>query len=169
MSAGVQISIQVRKNFVSENFDAFVEDTHKVTIEQLRQAGKRTVEIVTKYPDVYSSDEPYPWVSEAQRLYVLIHIALGDIVVPRPRTGRFGESWTIEEYKQGVRVSSNYRGARQLVGTETQPEKQSSLHAGRWTPLRTATETAIADLPVDIKENIILAARRRGFYDRSTR
>ena len=159
----VQISIRARVGNASKNFDLLVEETKKITKDQLREAANRAVDIVKQEPEPYSSDKPYPWVSERQRLFVIINIALGNLIVPRPRTPAYSNSWYVEDYKSGVRIKSTYAAARFMAGTATDPDKQASIHKGRWNPLRVAVEQATAELPKDIKSQVILAARRKGF------
>jgi hypothetical protein len=159
--SGVSISIRVRAGALAKNFGAFVDDAKQGVKSSLRKAAERAIEIVTSYPDVYRGGVVFK--SDKQRAFVMINIALGNIIVPRVRTGAFGESFGVVEYSKGVKIISSYPNARYVVGTAAIPQAQSYMHTGRWTPLRTAVETAVEDLPVELEESVLLAKRREGF------
>jgi hypothetical protein len=82
---------------------------------------------------------------------------------PYQRTGRYGDSWLVEKIKDGYRLRSTYPAAKFVAGGALNPEQQYHIHKTRWIPLRVAMEEAIRELPEDIRDNVVLAARRRGF------
>ncbi len=163
MSSPVQISLRLRRSFEMQTWDGFVESINISATDLLENVAHSICSRMSTYPAVMPRlVNGYPWASERQRMFVLIAIAKGLIEVPRPRSGAWGSSWSVEKYKRGYRIRSSYPAAKYVVGTATNPDRQAQIHRGRWQTLRDVSEEAVSRLPDELRDNVLLAARRSG-------
>ena len=160
----VQLSVQVRDaQLVKKKFEDLTAEIPKIAEGRLRGRMESALKRVTTYPAPYAGKPKHHWASDKQRRYVMWAIKTGQIKVPYQRTGRFMNSWSIAKIEGGYTLKGTHPAAKHIVGTARNPDRQYHLHKTRWTPLRTAIEEAMKELPKDIEKNITMVARKRGF------
>jgi hypothetical protein len=114
----------------------------------------------------YEPNGPNPWVSEKQRRYVMMAIRRGIIKVPYERSGKYAGGWQVREVAlksgRGYQLY-NPRKYAKWVGGSAYGTDQARIHQKRWASLRDTTEEALAGLPKEIADDIVMVARRRGY------
>lgn len=116
-----------------------------------------------RYPAAFEG--PYPWKTPKQRRYVMMMIRLGKIVLPYRRTGKYGQSWRVEKKETGrvgYTLKSPLSHAKYVSGSAYGTD-QARIHQSRWPLLRDVVEEAIAMLPQEIADDIVMVARRKGY------
>jgi hypothetical protein len=161
----VQLSVQVRgAALVAKRFEDFTGEVKKIGEGRLwgrLQAAKKRV---TKYPPRYAGTPAHHWASEKQRRWFFWQLrSNANFNYPYQRSGRYADSWRVEKIQDGYRLRSTHPAAKWIAGSATNPALQYHLHQTRWTPLRVAVEEALDELPREIQDNVVLAARRKGF------
>jgi hypothetical protein len=160
----VQLSIKaVNANLVAKRFEDLTGDIKNISLGRIRGRLVSAQKAVSKYPPRYADEPPHHWASEDQRRYVMWAIRQGIITVPYVRTGKYGDSWAIVKTKRGYMLKSSYKAAKYMAGSARDPNTQYHIHKTRWMPLRTAVEKSVNELPKEIKDNIVMIAKRRGF------
>jgi hypothetical protein len=157
----VRITVRPRNvELVKKGLEDFTGETVKVSKGRLygRMAAARAK--VIKQPARFQG--PYPWKTEKQRRYVMWAIRHGVIVVPYKRTGEYARRWQIASLDDGYRLENPLPHAK-YVGGSAYGDKQARIHQKRWALLRDAIEEALAELPKEVADHIVLVARRRGY------
>lgn len=120
---------------------------------------------VTPVP-FYEPGGPNPWVSDKQRRFVMMMIRRGEIKLPYRRSGEYQRKWQVRKVnlQNGIayQLYNPLRRAKWVSGSAYGTD-QARIHQRRWPLLRDVVEEAVAELPKEIADDIVMVARRRGY------
>ena len=140
----MQLSIRIDGELVRKGLQDLSADIPKVGRQQIRF----TTERIVRRMQVYPSERP-------GQKYV--------------RTGRLFSHWKIDSdgktkytIENNARKRKGRRYGHYVVG-DAYGSSQAWMHRGRWQLFRNVVDQEVAKLPEDVQEEILLAARRKGF------
>lgn len=103
---------------------------------------------------------PIQWDSEKQRRAFFATDGFGH-GIPYKRSGDYENAWTITSLPDGYQLS-NATAYAKYVGGDAYGVVHSGIHSGRWEVYRDVVDEEIKTLPEEVKDEIIMVARRNG-------
>lgn len=102
---------------------------------------------------------PVPWVSDAQRIKVIIKIMKRQGELPYKRSKDAQRSWSVSSKSNGYAVSTSLGRIYKHIYGNPQGLYQSPIHTGRWPKLAREAKIVIEALPKSVKGSMLKAVR----------
>lgn len=139
----MQLSIRIDGELVRKGLQDLSAEIPKVGRQQIRFTTERIVRRMQAYPGERPGQK-----------YV--------------RTGRLFRSWKIDsdgKTRYTIENTAARKGRKygHYVVGDAYGTGQAWMHRGRWQLFRNVVDQEVAKLPEDVKEQILMAARRKGF------
>lgn len=126
--------------------------------DMLNPAMRAGGEMLRRYMQVYGvppRNQPYPFVSEKQRRYVMMLAAQG--MLPYRRTGQLGRAWTVEMRGRGWDTSAVVGNSTPYGPYVQSAQNQAQYHSGRWRTDQQVVDQYGDNIRAQIINNLIRA------------
>lgn len=155
-----QITIHTNAPLVAANLENLAVEVPEISRSRIYGRAQAIIKAMQKSgsPITY----PVKWDSDKQRRAFFATDGFGG-GIPSVRSGDYQRGWGEPvRLEDGYRITNKTAGA-QYIGGNAYGQRQSRIHQGRWPLLRDVVEQKIDQLPEEIRDEIILVARRKGF------
>jgi hypothetical protein len=152
----MRLSITTNADIVRQGLESFAGEIPAIGRRGIYNTMRKIVAIVDKPGKTITY--PVKWDTPKQRKAFFATDGWGR-GIPTGRTGTYAEGWEIVRLDNGYRIENRTPYAKHISGG-AYGNTQSRIHKDRWVLLRDASDKAIAQLPEEIQDELIVVARR---------